>query len=475
MRELRARLAAARAACLPRGATSRSCRAEAKQGLRDGRRACGREHRERCLSCCTAGGGACGQRRDVGLRPTYDVTYNEGTALVDEATMRDRLLGRSEDGITFRFAAATEAVRQLVPGQVVIFASTALRRVTAVSDTGAEIVVDTEPATLADAVRRGTFGWTYGVAWDQVGPAALADAVPLAGRSVAAARRAGFTPQAILATYSGNLLGWDVEFGLGPGPGRLDITLTASRSLAGTKVAGVSGTGWISGFTDEVLLTYEESTPQRMTRNVIGLEGEMELEWHAFKPNDQGLTEIAQFTLPVKLPITFLVGPVPVTISVGASLQVVPELRVDGASSGGKFKVTFRSDQGFSIDDAVQSPSGTLHAHTAAQTGETGSAGWGVVGFGLGVEFPRLSVSLFGDTAMAFVTLKTYTASLFTPGTTLTNDIPPCQQAFTDLFAAAGWELAPLGWKLGGDTVELWRAPRYEVFGGDGTPCSITG
>jgi hypothetical protein len=46
--------------------------------------------------------------------------------------------------------------------------------------------------------------------------------------------------------------------------------------------------------------------------------------------------------------------------------------------------------------------------------------------------------------------------------------------AFTDLFAAAGWQLSFLGWNGPGDTTELWRAPRYEVFG-DGKPCSITG
>ncbi len=470
----RAGFAHAKTACVP-GAGARDCRSQARRRFRDARGVCGRDYRAACLPCCAAGGASCAGGAPGRLEQTYDVTYNDATVVVDQATVRAHLLGRSDDGATFRFAAAADAVRSLVPGQVVIFAGTALRRVSRVTDTGSEIVVETEPATLAEAIRQGSMGWRYDIAWDRLPAASFTDAVPLVGRTRAAELPPAFTPRALSSIpFSGSIMGWDVEFELTPGPARLDMKLVASRALAGTKAVTVSGTGWISGFTDEMLLTYEDRTPQAMTTKVVGLTGEMELEWHAFKPNDQGMTEITRFALPVKLPITFLVGPVPVTIAVKAELQVVPELRVDQASSGGKFTVTYRSDQGFSVDNGGQAPFGTLHQSTPAVTGDTGSAGWGVVGFGLGVEFPRLELSLFGETAMAFITLKTYSASMFTPGTTLTNDIPPCQMAFTDLFAAAGWQLSFLGWKGPGDTAELWRAPRYEVYGG-GKPCSITG
>jgi len=75
-----------------------------------------------------------------------------------------------------------------------------------------------------------------------------------------------------------------------------------------------------------------------------------------------------------------------------------------------------------------------------------------------------------------FVTVKSYFASLFTPGTTLTNDIPPCQTAFTDLFSSVGWKVGILGvtaLSLEGSK-EIWRMPRNQVYK-DGVPCTLTG
>jgi hypothetical protein len=44
------------------------------------------------------------------------------------------------------------------------------------------------------------------------------------------------------------------------------------------------------------------------------------------------------------------------------------------------------------------------------------------------MEFPRLELSVAGVGTFAVVTLDTYAAGEFTPGTTLTSDIPPCQK-----------------------------------------------
>jgi len=105
-------------------------------------------------------------------------------------------------------------------------------------------------------------------------------------------------------------------------------------------------------------------------------------------------------------------------------------------------------------------------------TGETVSAGMGPVGFALGVEFPRFEISVLGVTSVV-VSLKTYSSSQFTPGTTYTNDIPPCQMGTSQMAAYAGWALKALGWKLAGDTKELWKRD-YTKYKDD-EPCTLTG
>ena len=73
-------------------------------------------------------------------------------------------------------------------------------------------------------------------------------------------------------------------------------------------------------------------------------------------------------------------------------------------------------------------------------------------GFAVGLEFPRLELSL-GHPATgglfktyAFLTLDQYANGMFTPGTTLTADIPPCQRADIQVSAIAGYNFDCSEW-----------------------------
>ena len=74
---------------------------------------------------------------------------------------------------------------------------------------------------------------------------------------------------------------------------------------------------------------------------------------------------------------------------------------------------------------------------------------------------------------MAFVTVKTYSQSLWTPGTTLTNDIPPCQMGKTEVFAIAGYKVQLAGIPLAAGDTEIWRAEYVKYL--EDKPCSLTG
>lgn len=421
------------------------------------------------------------------LETTYEVSYTDGTTLIDNEAAEAQLISVSEDGRTFRFR-PTDQLRALTPGEVAIFGGVGFGRVSTVRDEGGELVVETTEATLADAIDDGDIGWSYPVRWDQLPAASYRHAAETMATAFAAqtpqpamlaVARPDVRPVMVLAedglteglTYSGSVQGFDVTVSLKPTAERLNIDLKATRALpAGTKMEATV-TGWVSGFTQETFLKYEDSSPTEMTSTALGVESELELKWAAAKLGE-AFTEVTSFKLPVSLPIPFAIGPIPVIVSVGANLQVVPELSVDDASSGGSYKIKYRSDQGFEINGSSQSGIGKLLSSDIGVSGETVSAGWGVVAFALGVEFPRLEISFFGTTS-AFITLKTYSTSQWTPGTTLTSDIPPCQMGTTSLAAYAGYSLKLLGFTLGEKTEELWRTD-YEKFKDD-RPCSLTG
>jgi hypothetical protein len=431
-------------------------------------------------------------KNPVDIESTYDVTYTDGTTVIDTDEATTQLISASDDGRTFRFH-PTDSLRNLAVGEVAIFGGVGFGRVTEVREQSGELVIETAEASLGDAIQDGEISWSYPVRWDQLPEASYRHAARTMAASFVEQNRTAGAPRAALAmahsapdshavladdtgltdglSYSGTVEGFEVSVTLKPEGSRLNIDLTASRKLPAGTGMKATVTGWVAGFTQETFLRYEDSTPTELTSKALGVESELELKWSAAKIGE-ALTEVSSFKLPVSLPIPFAIGPIPVIISIGANLQVVPELSVDQASSGGSYKVKYRSDQGFEISGSSDSAIGTLLSSDIGVSGETVSAGFGVVAFALGVEFPRMELSFFGTTSV-FITLKTYSTSQWTPGTTLTSDIPPCQMGTTTIAAYAGYKLALLGFTLGEKTEELWKTD-YEKFKDD-KPCSLTG
>lgn len=71
------------------------------------------------------------------------------------------LLSVSPDGVTYTFDTMTPALGAVAPGEIIVAAPSAaapngfLRRVTAINATGGDVVVQTQPATLEDAIQQG--------------------------------------------------------------------------------------------------------------------------------------------------------------------------------------------------------------------------------------------------------------------------------------------------------------------------------
>jgi hypothetical protein len=408
---------------------------------------------------------------------TFDVTLTDQAVVLDDATA-EAFLGATDDQSELRFKGSAAAAKALKPGQVVVVPGELGRKVASVRESNGEIVVATTEATLGEIVKTGTVSWKKQILWNELPQETYTSAVdPLLGLVATVDGRVPDRLAPLSApsgmNFEGKVQGFDVKYTLSPTPDRLNMTLVASKSVGGKKVMAVSGTGYINNFTQETILTYEQSTPERMVARTTGLEGEMELKWAAFRFGTQDLTEVTSFQLPVELPIRFAVGPIPVKLGIKAVLQVVPELSVPQSSSGGSFKVRYNSEQGFAIENELSNPVGKLEKADIGVSGETVTAGDGPAGFGLGVEFPRLELAILGPTAVAFITVKTYSKGLWTPGTLLTSDIPPCQMGGTTLTAVTGYKLSLLGFVSVEDTKELWKQD-YSKYKDD-KPCTLDG
>lgn len=438
----------------------------------------------------------------AGLSVTYEgVTLAQNVATIDEQATRAALVGIEDDGTLHFRADAAGSIADLKPGQPLVLGGATVRTVGHVEREGDEIVIATTDADLGDIVQDGTIGWDYAIDWNDLpaatyetaaaeaglGPMlASADAVPPAGMP-------RFQVRGKELKFAGHVKGFEVELKFVPKAGQLDFEVSAKRSNVKVQAAG-----FLSQFSQTTEMTYDNGTGTFFDAGVKGLKGEATVEWSAFQVEDTSMNnDIVALELPLRLPIPFMVGPLPMTLNIRMNLRVVPELNSGDASSGGSFKLTYDSDHGFSSNGGTVTPAAKLHALAADLASKpTVTAGFGVTGFGFGMEFPRLELAL-GHPAWpelellgsgwqegaeaqskllntyAFLTMNQYAAGLWTPGTTLSSDIPPCQSAYIKISAIAGYKLSVLGMAELSDTKLLWekQVDKYK----DGRPCTLTG
>lgn len=406
-----------------------------------------------------------------GDKVTFEgVTYTDRTVVLDKAALAQGL--RGEDGKTYRFAAGTPGVDRLTTGSVVILAGTAVRKVTSVSRQGDETVVETAAAKLSEAIQDGTLGWSKRVDWADLpqstyrrasaGPGMTPRVVP------AAYRAAGAEPGAV--EFTGTVKGFEITLKLTPkADGTLSFELDAQRGSV-----KVGATGSLGTFVTESELVFRDGTGEMFWSDIKALRGEANLDWSAVADGSKfDVDEEPAFSLPFSVPIPIEVGPIPMVLTVKSTLRFAPAL-LGKSSSGGSVVVTYDSDLGFDIRSNVASPRKALRDVVGKLgSGETVTAGFGPVGFAWGWEFPRFELGLPGVGTYAFITLDTYMAGQFTPGTTLTSDIPPCQRADVTVHAISGYRIEALGFRPLDARTTLWekKFPFYR----DNKPCTLTG
>ena len=434
---------------------------------------------------------------------TFDVTAQEDVVILEERLVEDRLVSSDPAAGEYRFRGSFDEVRDLDIGETVVLGGAGFGIVRAVTEDGDETVLQLDEATLGDVIDTGTMEWDYDISWadfdfeydesaalpgagpvvadGEFGPQLLralpqVSTIGYASGTPTGLRYADLQSQASKKTeVSFTHQGWKFDVELEPKDDRLNFKLVGSFGIGESAAkASISGEGWISGFNYSSVLEYEGGAPTNMSTEFNGLQGEMEIKWATFRSPQEALKDIVKISAPLTLPIP-IPGPfgIPMTIQMKIAGRIVPELSAIDSSSGGSWKVKYSSDQGFSVEGDGGLPQGILKSNSIDTSGDTVTAGQGPAGFAVGLEFPRFELSVAGQPAFAFIIIDMYSTSLWTPGTLLTADIPPCQFGYTKLSAVAGYELKVLGFASLKDQYTLWEEQVDKYL--DGKRCTLTG
>ncbi|MFD2573591.1 hypothetical protein ACFSUS_23330 [Spirosoma soli] len=360
------------------------------------------------------------------VQATYQVEYSANTVVIDDAGVKTLTKADITTGV-YTFRNPPEAVTKLEVGQIVLLSGNSLRKVTSVQRSGSDVTVQTQPAALTEAIQNGIIAYDTDFRWTSA----------QAGGRVGAT--AGVQEWSRELTYSGTIAGWNTEMKLTPTPDTLRINLKLVKKVGGQDAAVVRAEGWLSNFQQHTDIRIQNGELTSFVHENRNLKGQIEVKFAAV----QNASNVqATISVPAELSFPIRVGPIPMSLNIGLVAKVIPQLFGE-SSSEGSFKLTYDSDLGFAVRDGAPESRSALRNPLYLLTGKTGSAGFEAVGFGVGLEFPKISLRILGGIVVPSLVVNTAVYSVFEPpyGGGLTA---ACQEGDISIKAEAGVELSVL-------------------------------
>ena len=357
---------------------------------------------------------------------TYDVTYAPETVVIDEAAMSGVTVVDPELQ-TYSIDAAAAGAVELAPGRILLLHGTALRRIASATTEGNRTLVTTEHAALEEAMTEADIAWSQTIDFaperaDQLG-------VTLDGRAL--------KPQVVggdgKVEFKTKIGEYDYTITLTLMGNRTDVVIQIEKEVGGGVKGRFTATGTVNQFVVENRIRIEGGKLREFGHAERGMKGDMTLNLTVAGSGNDAL----DFKVPVVLiKYPMLVGPIPVVAGISAQIVLNGVVPVEGSSQV-EAKFGFDSTLGLSFDGAKVSASGNVGLPTIAKGAVTQTGAAGAIGANFGVGFPRMSLEIFGELAVAWIQPAFLVGGSFT-------FTPPCQTADAQFIAAAGYDLAIL-------------------------------
>jgi hypothetical protein len=299
---------------------------------------------------------------------TADISYTEHTVAIDAETARKTLRSASKNGSVLVFAPSPE-ISKLQAGAVLLIRGLAILRVLAVTPVQGNIAVLTAPAAVGDAVREARIHTEYSPAFSKAAsgpPSGVLEAAPrgyLAG--VLSILQRQFTEvvhaQNTLTEVNGTVKGWDVKLKATQDTDRVNLQLNVKKVEAGIH-AQLSGDGYLHNFDTSSDIEIHDSMLRDFRWSNKNLNGVMNLQWEIAKDKPGVWAEEDQIPLqdsPAEFP--FVIGGLPMTLSVTAALLVHPGMNEANQLSEGHFRIEYDGYQRFGMHSGNIEEDGSIH------------------------------------------------------------------------------------------------------------------
>ncbi|MGL4629695.1 MAG: hypothetical protein ACRCVT_00715 [Leadbetterella sp.] len=363
---------------------------------------------------------------------------------------------KSESNGLMTFSSTNEDLKNLKTGSVVLFEGYDLKKIVSVKENKGEIQVQTTPAKFGDYFKSASLRYEDKIVFNKN---TVRNAKINMGGRIASPTEIEGTQD---VSFEGTIQGWEVSLKFTPSGGdagqRLELELEAKKD----RLAKIEVQGFISNFSSGSNLDVQNSRIDRYAVNHNDMNGELEMKY-TFLTLDQ----VATFEIPMEFERTILVnGVVPVTFKLKCALKIFPEVATNSTCQA-NMKLAYNGSQGFDYNGSAFTPNGSIGGFDVALTGENGSASAGIVGVGVGLEFPRVSIGIFGDLIVPYMVNNTSVIAYFESGLPFVPG--PCNQTKLSLKGSVGVNLSLLG--LANATFERELYSRERIFETPGSRC----
>lgn len=360
---------------------------------------------------------------------TGTVTNVVKQANATEVKLEDMQAFEKETAGKLTFKNTATSVKALKPGQVVLFEGYELKKIVSITESGGKIIATTTDAKFTDYYKSAKITYSKKMSWTE---STLKNA-----RFKVGGRLSAFTESRLDngVEFSGTLAGFALSLKLNPEAGgggrKLNVEMTARRG----NVAGIEMKGFISDFSAESDINVANSQIDTYNHEHNNLNGELEVKYAILT-----LSEIAQISIPLEISRTILVnGVIPVTFTLKCNLKVYPEV-AENSTCQAHLKLTYNGTQGFNYNNRSLQTAGTVAGFDVTRLGDTGSASAGIVGVGVGLEFPRFSIGIFHNLVVPYILNNTSVVSYFESGLPFVPG--PCNRTTMTLKGVVGVDMS---------------------------------
>jgi hypothetical protein len=336
---------------------------------------------------------------------TAHITYLPNVHVVEQEEGANALIGVSTRENTLVFETTNPQILSLKGGDVLLIKGLLARKVIATQVDGNRLAVLVEPAKLQDIIKEGQIRLSAPVRFGTVhaSKSSHRGLIPVVYAQAPDIERMKKAQEKGTRDAYGNLAkgavkslvgGWETTFSAIPSGGKLNITITMTKSVGGF-VAKIDADGYIADFDLDSGIDVQRGVVDTLQMTYKRVNGAMNFTWQIAKDSPGGLTETSRIKLPaaVEIPLYQYLGGFPLFLEVSAATVITPSITGGKEFSHGAFHVTFDGYQNLRVKEGNVDTDGNLKGDLSEVEQDAISA-TAPLGMNIAFAAPRIELSV---------------------------------------------------------------------------------